>query len=260
MSLRSGGRWRTSSGDRLRDDDRGLSELIGYVLAFAVVVASIGIVYTAGLGSIQQYQQTEQERNAERAFVALAESLNDVQRGEAPARNGEIRLAGGTLAVDDGPTVEVAVDAGGGSRTVYAGNVGALEYSLDGARVAYVAGAVLRADRGSAYIVDSPPFSCSDDRAIVSLVTLTEGDASSISTQGSVLVEAEARSTSLRYPDDAAANADADSVTLTFDSDTSAWGRALEDDGWTESGGGDSYTCETDRVVVRRTTIRLDFL
>jgi FlaG/FlaF family flagellin (archaellin) len=56
----------------LRSDERGVSELIGYVLAFSIVVASVGAVYAGGLGAAMEFQQDERETNAERAFVALA--------------------------------------------------------------------------------------------------------------------------------------------------------------------------------------------
>ncbi|WP_435128635.1 DUF7289 family protein [Halobaculum sp. D14] len=242
----------------LSADDRAVSELIGYVLAFSVVVASIGVVYTAGLDSARQYQQHEIEQNAERAFVALAESLNDIQRGDAPARNGEVRLAGGTLWIDEGPRLTVTVADAGGGTVVYDDRVGAIAYSVGDTTVLYAAGAVIREQRrGGATVPARPRFRCTDRQAVVSFVTVTAGSASGRSSQGSVLIQADGRGTDLLYPF-AGETASADSVSVTVGANADAWGRTLTERGWTRSG--DSFTCTTDRVVVRRTTIVVDFL
>jgi len=241
---------------RLLSDDRGVSELIGYVLAFSIVVASVGAVYAGGLGAAMEFQQDERETNAERAFVALAESLNDLQRGDAPARNGEIRLAEGTLSVADGPNVSIAVNRSGGSLEIYEGEVGALTYAVGETQVAYVAGGVVREDNGAGSIAASPPFACTDERAVVSLVTITAGDANTRAGQGSVLIEAQRRATRVLYP--STSNTSVDAVTVSIDENSDAWTRHLSEEGWTAAG--NTLTCETDRVVVRRTTVRIDFL
>lgn len=244
---------------RLRDDERGLSELIGYVLAFSIVVASVGAVYAGGLGAAIEYQQDERETNAERAFVALAESLNDLQRGDAPARNGEIRLAEGTLSMEDGPRLTVSVDPGSGDVEVYNESVGALAYAVGETRVAYLLGGVVREDDGAGSIAAAPPLACTEERALVSFVTLTAGDANTRAGQGSVLIEARRGFTRVLAPsEDTVANASVDSVTISIDENSEAWERHLTEAGWTASGG--ELTCETDRVVVRRTGVRIDFL
>lgn len=240
----------------LRSDDRAVSELIGYVLAFSIMIASVGVVYTGGLGAVVEYQQDERETNAERAFVALAESLNDLQRGDAPARNGEIRLAEGTLSIQDGPRISVVVDGANGSVEVYEDEVGALSYAVGNTRVAYVTGGVLREDGDAGSIAADPPVACEDGSAVVSLVTLKAGDATARAGQGSVLIEAQKGSTRVLYP--TGSDADASSVELSIDENSAAWTRALSEAGWEESGG--DLTCEADRVVVRRTSVTVDFL
>ena len=237
---------------RLRSDDRGVSELIGYVLAFSIVVASVGAVAAGGLGAAMEFQQDERETNAERAFVALAESLNDLQRGDAPARNGEIRLAEGTLSMAEGPSVTVAVDDGGGNVEVYEREVDALSYAVGDTRVAYVTGGVVREDDGAGSIAAGPPFACTDEQAIVSIVTLT-GDANTRAGQGSVLIEAQRSSKRI-----VEANEGAESVSIRIGENSEAWQRHLTQGQWTASG--DGVTCNTESVVVRETEVRIDFL
>lgn len=237
---------------RLRADERGVSELIGYVLAFSIVVASVGVVYAGGLGAVTEYQQDERETNAERAFVALAESLNDLQRGDAPARNGEIRLAEGTLSMRDGPTISVWAD-NDTDDPVYNQSVGALSYAVGETRVAYVTGGVVREDDGAGSIAATPPFACTDQQALVSIVNLTTADATTRAGQGSVLIEARRSSTSLEY-----VNSSVDSVTVSFDESSDAWQRHLAQSGWTVTS--DGVECDTGRVVVRVTQVRIDFL
>lgn len=240
---------------RLRSDERGVSELIGYVLAFSIVVASVGAVYAGGLGAVMEFQQDERETNAERAFVALAESLNDLQRGDAPARNGEIRLAEGTLSMQDGPTVSVRVENDSGD-TIYddtLGSVGALSYTLGDTRVAYVTGGVVREDDGAGSIAAEAPFACTEEQALVSVVVLSRGNATTRAGQGSVLIEAQRVSRTIEYADGSV-----DSVTVAIDENSEAWQREFTESRWSASG--DGITCDTESVVVRVTRVRIDFL
>jgi hypothetical protein len=178
--------------------------------------------------------------------------MNDLQRGDAPARNGEIRLAGGTLSMQDGPTVSVTVDSDNGS-WVYEAAVDALAYSVGETNVAYVTGGVVREDGGAGSIAAAPPFACTEERALVSLVLLDAGDATTRAGQGSVLIEARRSSTSVEY-----ANTSVESVTIDIDENSEAWQRHLIEGEWTASG--DGVECDADRVVVRVTEIRIDFL
>jgi len=52
----------------LSTDDRGVTELVSYVLIFSLVIATIGTVTVLGMSTLMDRQQAEQLNNVERSF------------------------------------------------------------------------------------------------------------------------------------------------------------------------------------------------
>jgi hypothetical protein len=246
-------------------DDRAVSETLGFILTFSVVVASVGVVYTVGFGAVLDLQDAEQDANAERAIGALAESFGDVERGNAPAQAGEVRLGGSRLRLADGEQITVTV-TGGGAPYVHTSSPGALVFSDEDASVAYVSGMVVRTDRNETgevvgrSLVERPSFVCRPDQATVSLVVLESqrGQANpDVRTDGSVLVTGSAASRTLLYPA-AGTSPNASTVTVEAGAYADAMESTMVDSGWTRSG--DQFVCSTDRVYVSRVLVRLSFV
>jgi len=64
---------------------------MGFVFAFALVTASVGVVYTTGIGGLEDARENEQVTNAVRAFDVLHDNIEDVTREDAPSRATEKR-------------------------------------------------------------------------------------------------------------------------------------------------------------------------
>ncbi|MDS0293148.1 DUF7289 family protein [Halogeometricum luteum] len=248
-----------------RLDDRAVSETLGFILTFSVVVASVGVVYTVGFGAVTDLQDAEQDANAERAIGALAESFGDVERGAAPAQAGEVRLGGSRLRLADGEEMTVSV-GGGGAPYVHATTPGALVFSDEDVAVAYVSGMVVRTDRTEdgdvlgRSLVERPSFACRPEQATVSLVVLrAAGGAENpdVRTDGSVLVTGSAESRSLLYPA-TGTSPNASTVTIDAGAYADAMAPSMAESGWTRSG--DEFTCSTERVYVTRTLLRVSFV
>jgi len=56
----------------LRDDGHGLSDVLGYVLVFSLVVTSVLVVTVGGLSAVENARDAERAQNAERAFDVVA--------------------------------------------------------------------------------------------------------------------------------------------------------------------------------------------
>jgi len=234
--------------------DRAVSETIGFVVTFSMILLMVGLVYTAGTSALTDLKTAEQTENAEYAVEALAETLGTLERGD-PARTSELRIGGGSFGVTEGTTLDISV-AGTApfSRSL---TLNGLSYRREETTVAVSGGAVIRTDRDAAVMLREPSFVCTPDRAVISVVTMTNaGDTERIGTSGSVVVEARTVNQTLLYPDDPSAVAsNATSVTV-----TPAGPYA---DGWTEyfeahpqwSSTGSGYRCTTSAVYVRRTAI-----
>lgn len=237
---------------------RGVSHVVGYVLVFAVVITSIGVLYGSGVGSLEQARDIEQVDNAERAVVALAQNFEAVHRGHAPGRAGEVRLGGGSLGVDETTEFRVEVSSDG---TVVQRNVGhgSLVYEYDDTAIRYEAGGVFRRGGGGSVLVRRPAFDCTDDRALVSTISLRPtSDAGTIAKDGTVVVEGRRAESTTVFPRSASPQTDADATVrfaVVSSANGDAWDRYLTDNGWTRSGGW--YECTADRAFVRRTILRV---
>lgn len=247
--------------------ERGLSDLIGFVLVFSIILLAVGSTLALGQGNLSEVRDGEQSRNAARALVLLSQQFDEVESGSASVRTGRVNVDRGTLSVENRTAVRVAVDDAGGTnlleRTL---PTRALSYELDGSTVAYESGAVVRrqADSDRGVLRARPQFTCTDDRAYVSIVTIT-GDTGTALSGGTVSVTTRLADRRVVYPRNRSGSNTADdaaNVTVEFPglSGDSAWRWLAEDGGW-ETNGGARYWCDgVDSVVVRQTVVEVELV
>ena len=114
-------------------DDRGQSELIGFVLAFAIIVASIAIVFTAGFSSLQ-----------------------------------DIKLSDARLFVDDPIEITVNVEGEPFNATY---ELRPIVYDADtGTQIVYVQGAVLRDQRDGGVVMHESTLLLNESRTMIPMV------------------------------------------------------------------------------------------
>ncbi|WP_096391196.1 DUF7289 family protein [Halopenitus persicus] len=150
-----------------RGEDRGVSEVLGFVLVFSLIVASVGIVFTAGLSGLQDVRDAERVTNGERALDVLAENYDDVLTG-APSRATQIRLADASLRIGDPVTFQLE------SRTAPL-TVSRITFAVDDEAVHFVGGALIRESPGGAVMLREPSV-VSGPETIVHRTRLRTGD------------------------------------------------------------------------------------
>lgn len=243
-------------------DERAVSEVLGYVMTFSLVVTAASLLFVAGQGTVGDIRDDEQINNGDRAMIALAENMNDLSSARGPKREGEIRLAGGTLTFDDGAAMTVTVDDGGTTVGPTPIGSGSLVYALNDRSVRYESGAVFRGGPESVVMEREPGLRCTGENAILSSLSLSlaSGNADSYAKRGSVLIVGERVESTLLYPESPDPSAGEVDVTLDVTSiNGDAWDRYLTDSGWTETGAS-TYRCTADDVIVRETVVRIDVL
>lgn len=175
-------------------DDRAVSEVLGFVLTFSLITMTVAIVFTAGIGGLQDAQQAERANNVERAFDVLAHNFEDVHRRGAPSRATEIKLAGGELGHGERTTMTVEVE----NESVRIRSDPLVYTDPSGVQVAYEAGAVIRTDDGDSVMVTEPGFVIDETRSNLPLLrTTAPPEETSVSGGSTVLVRGfiECRST-----------------------------------------------------------------
>jgi len=214
--------------------DRAVSEVIAFVLIFSIVITSVGLLYTAGFGSITEIQESETDRSAERAFGAMAVAFDDIQTGRGSQRAVDLELSGRTISVENSASLTATIN--GSSTTVD----GALVYGTD-TEIVYQGGAVIRSDGPNSQLVSRQPrFRCTDTHAVVTLVSI-DGPSSSVSTDSSLSIVASGPNpgeSTIAQSEQGVASGPYD-LTLDFGSSgyETAWSRYFQDaNGWSVTG------------------------
>jgi hypothetical protein len=247
--------------------NRAQSETVGFVLVFALITASTGIVYVGGFTSLEDARTAEEIDNAERAFDVLDENMADVARRGAPSRATELSLGNGDIALGNRTTITINTTyaANGSAAANTSVGVRPIVYRLDGTEIAYTSGAVLRSDRGAATVQTAPEWIVSADRTVVPLVvTVPDPDGrGGVGGDVTILVRSERLSRALPVELDPAGSAL--DVTVTVESDRAeAWNQFLDGRGLVPIDGNPAdgqitYRLTTDELYVQRTSIRVGF-
>lgn len=175
--------------------DRAVSDTVGFVLVFSLVITTVALVSVAGLSSLESARDAEQTNNAERAMEVLRDNVGDVTEGGAPSRATEISLEDASLRLGEETLIEVrdpANGVGSGSfltKTTF--NVRPVVYDDGDTQLVYVMGAVFRADpRGGTVVQPWSPV-VDPERTVVPLVDTSSATGGSQSIQtDTVLVRA----------------------------------------------------------------------
>jgi len=150
-------------------DRRGVSETVGFVLVFSLVMLTVGTVLTVGYAGLQD------ARDAERAFDVLANNIEDITARGAPIRGTEIRLAEASIGPGAPVTMNISGFAADGSRQFSTGNntLDTIEYEADGTKIRYTGGAVTRVQSDGSTLLGDPNYRLANDSVIIPIVELT---------------------------------------------------------------------------------------
>jgi hypothetical protein len=170
--------------------DRGVSDTLGFVFIFALVLSIVGLTFTVGYGGLQDTRDFERLNNAERAFDVMGDNFDDMVRRGAPSRATEVKVADAQLVVAEPTVFNVSVDDGSAVES-YRFDVEPIVYETGDGRIVYVNGAVFREDRGGAVAVRHSELVLNQSRVLVPVVATRSGsDTTSVGGTTTVLVRA----------------------------------------------------------------------
>lgn len=253
-------RYREPQDGQFPDGNRGISEVVGFILSFSVIILAVGLLSTAGLGSLHDLQNNQETDNARGVLLAMSEGFSELQEGQAPLRAGVIDLQGNAhLAIANTSNVTIAVNGPGYSETF---PMRSFEYRSGRTTLSYENGGVFRSDgEASVMIAEPPELYCSNASsvAVVPVITIEAPTSPSVS-GGTVTVTGIHRSTTLLYPDDRTPSS-INNVTISVDSPNGdAWNDYFSavDTDWVDPDGDQTFACENvDRAFVRQTVIEI---
>ncbi|WP_126662970.1 DUF7289 family protein [Haloterrigena salifodinae] len=251
-------------------DDRGISEVVAFILTFAIILGSVGLLYTTAFGAMMDYQENEQETNAVRAMDSLTDNFNDVLRSNGVnQRYGELSLRDGRITTGNGGTaLNISINGSDpigtdGSDQRFAGygdgvtaELGEFAYESGDGTVAYEGGGLVRGDETGSVVLREPQLRCNPDQntAIISLVAVSAEDRSVQASSGlGVAMTVEDRSSKVYTG--------VENVTIEREDDgayENAWNDILS--GWSEDDGGcGDFDGNDGRVVVTIVEVDIDY-
>lgn len=241
---------------RRRDDERGVSEVLGFILAFSVVITSVGVVYVGGFNTVRDVAHTEQRQNAEYAMSVVGDGFAALREGREPSHESSMNLRGGSIDIVDDTSLRVTVAGATFDREF---EMGRLRYETGDQVIAYGGGGVASGPDGWR-LVSPPPLTCGDDVAMVPVVSV-RGDAALTGGETVVQIVGTLDNRTLAYPSNTTGAPGPTTVEVTPRTPASdAWGRWLTDHGWRDAGGG-VYQCENvERVYVTHTVVGVDIV
>lgn len=217
----------------MRQDDRGVSDVLAFALIFAVMVASVGIIGVVGFQTVGDVSEEEQLRSAELSMAELSDQLSGIADHEAPVRASELRTGGATVSITDDFSIHVTVQ-NGANEALWNGSfdLGTVTYRLDDTMIFVAGGAVIRADTGHAVMLEDPPFLVTESAARLNLLRVDpHGDVPSITTAQLVQLQSHHKGTQLLEPFNRSHLYDIHSIQLELDGTDAvieAWNRYLE--------------------------------
>jgi hypothetical protein len=167
----------------MRREQRAVSEIVGYVLVFSLVLVTVTIISTAGLGALEDTRDSEQAENAERAFDVVADNMASIYEQNSPSRATEIDLGESELFYADPVQFRVTVDDGAVPRT-YEYTARPIELRFSGqTSLVYEGGAVFRRQDDGGFMIRNPPILLSERRVHFPIIqTVSDGTESSSGT------------------------------------------------------------------------------
>ena len=166
----------------MSQSERGVSDVVAFVLTFSIIITGVGIVSTGGFDRLTEFTGDQQVDNGERGMEAAAVAVDDVHRSNDTYREFALSLSGGNIWLNE-TALTLKTDPGdnpdlsglGGSATEARIELNALEHrfelSDETVHIAYEGGGVFRSDTARARY--KPGIRIDGDTAIVSLVNLT---------------------------------------------------------------------------------------
>jgi hypothetical protein len=114
-----------------RTDDRGVSETLGYIMIFGVVVAGIAMVFLIGSHIIENTQESASFQGLEQSFAVVGTDLRSTALEESPMMTTRVKIDYGVLSLlpEDTSGSEVVLYLDGNLVPIYDQPIGILTFN-----------------------------------------------------------------------------------------------------------------------------------
>lgn len=168
---------------RYSKNNEGVSEAIGFLIMFTIVLTGIAMVSLVGYPMLLETQISSDERNMEQAMIAIQNDMKILTFSNVPFRDSTIKVSGGTMTTIDngssGQKFSIHDDAGIVNIPEY--KPGEIQYESDEgtAVLTLMNGAIVRRNKfqdGSVMIAEPRWFYDTDEDTLVMYLTTINAD------------------------------------------------------------------------------------
>ena len=129
---------------------RGVSEVVGYLLVFSIVVTIVSVIYASGMPMVERTKENSALQSMETVFITLQSNIKKVALAQSPVRTMKLNLIKGSISANKkAGTITV------NGQPIQFGNI---EYTLGARKMIYELGAVIESTPGGSIIVSDPPI------------------------------------------------------------------------------------------------------
>jgi flagellin-like protein len=213
------------------EDERAVSEVVGYILMLTIVFIAIGMVFANFVPAADDAEVAEHTKNTERVFSVLQSNIYEMIENEVPSRGAEMRLKGGTLSTDrDASRVNVTIDVDGSPDIERFPGTGHVSYETDSGTISYEGGAVFRrSNTGESVMIEEPRWRIQEDGPVILPMISTNGE-ETVGGDQVALMEATRNQRAAQYRLDPANATASEEVELEIDSpNADGWNRYFEE-------------------------------
>lgn len=138
---------------RENGNEDAVSETVGYILLFAIVTLSMGIIYAIGYPVLQSNIDANIFESAEQSFIVLQSNMNRVAFDQTPVKILKINLMSSSITISDQSSITIDDNINPPLNV----SVGEIIFEKDDKTIAYEMGAVFKTYSGGKTIMVSDP-------------------------------------------------------------------------------------------------------
>lgn len=224
-------------------DNRGVSNQVGLILIFGLVIIAMGIIYTGAKPIVEGAIDSNHEMEMKQAFDLLYANLNEVAFGDAPVRVTEMRTYKGSITVSDSSYIKV------GNSTI---NLGRITYEQGNKEIIVENGGVFERYETATLVNKKPSVLTAGNTTVLPIIAFQEMD----STSGKGILR-------IRLDQLGGGTFEADNKTITIHSSLkNKWAEILEENNFSVTTSGDTInaTCNSEKLMISYTSIKVEML
>jgi len=232
--------------------DSAVSEVVGNLLIFSIVITSMGLVFVVGGPIVNSAEDSAKLEYITNTFVIIQNDIIRVAYNQAPFQNSGLKLGGGSFALGTNSNItNISVQVNNTNFSFSCSDY--IEYTYKDSRIAYINGGVYhRYPSGSASMISAPRIYVLQNMTYISLYYLSGNI--SMGGMGYVGLSINYNSTQVDtfYP------AAGQNLTIVLDGEyTDVQGRYLEDQGFVRTID-NKYSIYTDHVIVSQYFVTIE--